>query len=325
MTVADHDEEAEMVATRAFGDTGITVSEIGLGTWQLGRSAQWPDGPDEGDAIRIVHAALDAGVTFIDTAPGYADGQSELNIGAALRGRSDEVVICTKFGHTPEGTTNWAVEAIGPSVRRSAERLGVDHIDIVVLHNPPAEILDGTRSDHYEALEELKQAGLIRAYGASVDWSDDVDLVLATTQSRALEVRMSALYQEPWDAVARAYDEGVGTIIKVPLESGWLAGRYSTDSVFTGVRARWSRDDIALRSGLVDELRALLPHGVPLLDGALRFLLAHHGVSTVIPGTRSVAQLQDAVVAAAEPLPDYAVTAIRDLHRRWLDGHPLDW
>src|SRR5674476_1249558 len=128
-----------MVATRAFGDTGITVSEIGLGSWQLGRSAHWPDGPDEGEAIRIVHAALDAGVTFIDTAPGYADGQSELNIGAALRGRSDEVVICTKFGHTPEGTTNWAVEAIGPSVRRSAERLGVDHIDIVVLHNPPVE------------------------------------------------------------------------------------------------------------------------------------------------------------------------------------------
>src|SRR5665647_3918822 len=93
---ADHDEEAEMVAPRAFGDTGIAVSEIGLGTWQLGRSAQWPDGPDEGEAIRIVHAALDAGVTFIDTAPGYADGQSELNIGAALRGRSDEVVICTK-------------------------------------------------------------------------------------------------------------------------------------------------------------------------------------------------------------------------------------
>src|SRR5665647_3523116 len=243
-----------MVATRAFGDTGITVSEIGLGSWQLGRSAHWPDGPDEGEAIRIVHAALDAGVTFIDTAPGYADGQSELNIGAALRGRSDEVVICTKFGHTPEGTTNWAVEAIGPSVRRSAERLGVDHIDIVVLHNPPAEILDGTRSDHYEALEELTQAGLIRAYGASDDWSDDVDLVLARTPSRALEVRMSALYQEPWDAGARAYDEGVGTIIKVPLESGWLAGRYSTDSVFTGVRARWSRDDIALRAGLVDEL-----------------------------------------------------------------------
>src|SRR5450830_784287 len=196
VTVADHDEEAEMVATRAFGDTGITVSEIGLGAWQLGRSADWPDGPDVGEAIRIVHAALDAGVTFIDTAPGYADGQSELNIGAALRGRSDEVVICTKFGHTPEGTTNWAVEAIGPSVRRSAERLGVDHIDIVVLHNPPAEILDGTRIDHYEALEELKQAGLIRAYGASVDRSDDVDLVLATTPSRALEVRMSALYQE---------------------------------------------------------------------------------------------------------------------------------
>jgi len=91
------------------------------------------------------------------------------------------------------------------------------------------------------------------------------------------------------------------------------------------VRARWSRDDIALRAGLVEELRALLPDGVPLLHGALRFLLAHHGVSTVIPGTRSVAQLQDAVAAAAEPLPAEVVTAIRDLHRRRLDGHPLDW
>ena len=315
-----------MVRTRPFGDTGIAVSEIGLGSWQLGRSAHWPDGPDEQEAVRIVHAALDAGVTFLDTAPGYADGRSELNIGRALRGVDrDRVVICTKFGHLPDGSSDWRSSSIEASVRASAERMGTDHVDVVVLHNPAPEILDGTRSNHYEILERLREQGLVRAYGSSVDWAADLDTVLTTSTSRALEVRMSALYQEPWDAVARARDAGVGTIIKVPLESGWLAGRYGPDAVFTGVRARWSRADVALRAALVDEFRALLPDGVSVLQGALRYLLTSDAVSTVIPGIRSVGQLDDVVAAAAEPLPQAHAVAIRDWFLRRLDGHPLDW
>ncbi len=315
-----------MVRTRQFGDTGITVSEIGLGSWQLGRSAHWPDGPDEQEAVRIVHAALDAGVTFLDTAPGYADGRTELNIGRALRGVDrDRVVICTKFGHLPDGSSDWRSSSIESSVRASAERMGTDHIDVVVLHSPPPEVLDGTRDDHYKVLERLRQQGLVGAYGASVDWAGDVETVLATSTSTALEVRMSALYQEPWDAVGRAHDCGVGTIIKVPLESGWLAGRYGPDAVFTGVRARWSRADVALRAALVEEFRALLPDGVPVLQGALGYLLASDAVSTVIPGIRSVRQLDDVVAAAAEPLPQACTTAIRDWFLRRLGGHPLDW
>ena len=315
-----------MVATRTLGDTGILVSEIGLGAWQLGRSAHWPDGPDEQEAVRIVHAAIDAGITFLDTAPGYADGRSEANIGAALRGgRRDEVVLCTKFGHQPDGTSDWRSSSIEASVRRSAERMGTDHIDVVVLHSPPSEVLDGSRSDHYEVLDRLQQQGLIRAYGASVDRAADVDTVLRTSRSRALEVRLSALFQEPWESVGRADGQGVGTIVKIPLESGWLAGRYTADTVFAGVRERWSREDVALRAGLVDEVRGLLPPGVPMLQGALRFLLAHDGVATVIPGVRSVSQLQDVVTAAAEPLPAGSVTAIRDWYLRRLEGHPLDW
>lgn len=312
--------------TRAFGTTGIEVSEIGLGAWQLVRSSHWPDGPDEDEAVRLVHAALAAGVTFIDTAPGYAEGRSETTLGAALvGGRRDGVVLCTKFGHSADGTTDWAPSSIEASVLASARRMGTDHLDIVVLHSPPPEVLDGTRSEHYAVLERLKQRGVIRAYGASVDSSADVDTVLRTSASQALEVRMSALFQETWPGVERARDRGVGTIVKVPLESGWLSGRYTAETVFSGVRSRWSRQDIALRASLVDQFRSLLPEGVSVPQGALRFLLAHDGVSTVIPGARTVELLHDSIEAAAQPLPAATVAATRRFSADRLASRPLDW
>ena len=284
------------------------------------------DGPDEHQAVRLIHAALAAGVTFIDTAPGYAEGRSETALGAALRGgRRDEVVLCTKFGHRADGTGDWAPSSIEASVLASAKRLGTDHLDIVLLHSPPPEVLDGTSSEHYGVLEELKQRGIIRAYGASVDWSADVDIVLQTTASQALEVRMSALFQETWPGVERARERGVGTIVKVPLESGWLSGRYTAQTVFTGVRSRWSRQDIALRASLVDQFRSLLPTGVSVPQAALRFLLAHDGVSTVIPGARTVDLLLDSIAAAAEPLPAETVGAIRKFSADMLEVGHLDW
>ncbi|MDQ1714261.1 MAG: hypothetical protein QOC60_206 [Frankiaceae bacterium] len=314
-----------MVPTRPFGTTGIEVSRLGLGAWQLGRSSTWLNGPSEREAVDLVHAAVDAGISFIDTAPGYADGQSELNVGAGLRGRRDKVVLCTKFGHTPEGGSNWESGAIRASVERSAQRLGTDNIDIVVLHNPPPEVLDGKQSDHYEVLESLVEEGLIRAYGASVDNSADIDTVLTTSSSNALEVRMSALYQEPWDAIGRAHDNGAGVVIKVPLESGLLTGKYGRDARFSDVRSRWTRDEVTRRAALVDEFRALLPQGMGLISGALRFLLAHEGVSTVIPGTKSLAQLQSTLGAAGDPLPAETVQEIRTWYAEKLGAKPLNW
>jgi len=314
------------VRTRAFGTTGIEVSEIGLGAWQLVRSSQWPDGPDVDEAVRLVHAALADGVTFIDTAPGYGEGRSETALGAALQGgRRDGVVLCTKFGHRADGTSDWDPRSIEESVMASARRMGTDHLDIVLLHSPPPEVLDGVHSEHYAVLEGLKQRGVIRAYGASVDWSADVDTVLETSASQALEVRMSALFQETWPGVERARERGVGAIVKVPLESGWLSGRYNADTVFSGVRSRWSPQDIALRAGLVDQFRSLLPEGVSVPQGALRFLLAHDGVSTVIPGARTVELLQDSIAAAAETLPAEVIAAIRGFYAEVLSTHHLDW
>jgi aryl-alcohol dehydrogenase-like predicted oxidoreductase len=314
------------VQVRPLGATGLDVSVIGLGAWQLGRSAQWPDGPDEAQAVRIVHEAIDAGVTFLDTAPGYADGQSELNIGRALtQGRRDRVVLCTKFGHTPDGGTEWSAAAIAPAVERSARRLGTDVLDVVLLHNPPADLLDGRRSDHYEVLASLVERGLVRAFGASVDTAADLRTVLTTSASRAAEVRLSALYQEPWEAVEEAREAGVGTIVKVPLESGWLSGRYTAESTFTGARARWTPQDVAERAQLVAQLRELLPPGVSLPHGALGFLLANPGVSTVIPGTRSLEQLRSSTAAAAQELPEATVRAIREWYLGRVGEQHLDW
>ena len=313
-----------MMTSRPLGATGIEVSAVGLGAWQLGRSAEWPAGPDPEEAVRIARAALDLGVTFIDTAPVYAGGQSELNVGAALAGvPRDDYVLCTKVGRRPDGSTDWSPEAIEGSVRGSAERLGVEHIDVVVLHSPPPEVL--TSPEHTEALRDLKSKGLIRAYGASVDQGHEIDTALKERPD-VLEVRLSALYQEPLEALGRAAERGVGSIIKVPLESGWLSGAYDADSTFTDVRARWSPADVALRASLVEEFRALLPEGVGTLQGALRFLLAYPEISTLIPGTRSLDHLASSIAAAAEgPLPPDTVDEIESWYSRRIGEQALRW
>ncbi|WP_432940957.1 aldo/keto reductase [Kribbella sp. CA-253562] len=309
---------------RPLGTSGIDVSTIGLGAWQLGRSSSWPTGPDPDEAVRIVHAAVDAGINFIDTAPAYADGQSELNVGTALQSvPRDQVVLCTKVGPTHDGRADWSVDAVATSVEGSARRMGVDHIDVVVLHSPPPEVLNS--AEHYAALETLRDKGLIRAFGASVDWDQDVRTVLANTSSQALEVRMSALFQETWPSVSQAPAYGAGVIVKVPLESGWLSGRYDARSTFDDVRSRWSPEDVAHRAGLVDELRALLPSGTSLVDAAVRFLLANEGVCTVIPGTRSIEHLETSIASAAEPLPTETVDAIRTWYADRLGDQHLAW
>ena len=185
---------------RDFGDTGLRVSEIGLGAWQLGNRIDWVGGPDEAESLAIVRAALDGGVTFFDTAPSYAGGESARILGQALRGRRDQVVLCTKFGHSTEGT-DFSVDRLRGSIEDSLRQLQTDVIDIVLLHNPPAEMFDGTRTPLYEEFEKLKAEGLIRAYGSSLDWPQELDTLLATTRSRAAEVFLSAFHQETWPAL----------------------------------------------------------------------------------------------------------------------------
>jgi aryl-alcohol dehydrogenase-like predicted oxidoreductase len=308
---------------RPLGNTGIQVSEIGLGGWQLAN----PDWglSDKSEALRIVGASLDAGCNFFDTAPGYGHGLSEELLGRALRTARARVVICSKFGHSPQGNSDFSTRAIRPSLEGSLKRLQTDHVDILLLHNPPRALMDGRNADQWAELDKLKAEGKIRAYGISLDTRADLDLMLDTTSSRAAEVLFNAFYQEPRPAFDRAREQGVGLITKVPLDSGWLSGRYRGDSRFEGVRGRWSPEVIARRGALVERFADLVPPGTSMSHAALQFILAQPQVSAVIPGAKSVAQALDNFAAADKQLSPETVAAIRALWADAIEPDPLPW
>ncbi|MGZ9225230.1 MAG: aldo/keto reductase [Anaerolineales bacterium] len=244
---------------RSFVNTGMNVSEIGLGAWQLANPDWGVDSKSE--ALRVIQKSLEAGCNFFDTAPGYAGGRSEELLGEGLKSMRKDVMLCTKFGHTAEGLTDFSTNAIHQSIEASLRRLQTDYLDIVLMHNPPREMMDGRVASQYAEFEKLKAEGKIREYGVSLDWREELEMVVDTTQSKALEVFFNALYQEPLPAFQKAHENGVGIIVKVPLDSGWLSGRYRKGHQFDDIRKRWPPEVVARRSELVEQFAALVPEG----------------------------------------------------------------
>jgi aryl-alcohol dehydrogenase-like predicted oxidoreductase len=309
---------------RPFGNTGMQVSEIGLGAWQLA-NPDW-NVHDTQEALRIVQASLDAGCNFFDTAPGYGQGRSEELLGQGLKSVRQNVIICSKFSHHgADDSHDFDVENLRPVLEGSLRRLQTDYIDMLLLHNPPRDLMDGRTAPQYEALEKLKAEGKIREYGVSLDWREEVERVVSTTQSKALEVMFNVLYQEPLPAFPMAQEKGVGIIVKVPLDSGWLSGRYRGNPHFDDIRKRWSPEILARRTALVEKFAELVPAGTSLVHAALQFTLAQSAVSSVIPGAKSVEQALDNFKAADSRLPDDVLHAMYQLWNAELSGNPLPW
>ena len=310
---------------RPFGNTGMSVSEVGLGAWQLANPDWGID--DRQEALEIVHKSLEAGCNFFDTAPGYGAGRSEELLGEGLKSVRKDVIICTKFSHYSEdGGRDFAASNVRPVLEGSFRRLQTDYVDILLLHNPPRELMDGNVSaELYEELEKLKAEGAIREYGVSLDWRVELENVLDTTKSKAAEVFFNALYQEVLPAFPKAQDQGMGLIVKVPLDSGWLSGRYRGDHKFDDIRSRWSPEVLARRSGLVEKFAALVPEGTSMAHAALQFVLAQPEVSTVIPGAKTVEQALDNFAAADKQLSPETIQAMRDLWIREIAAEPLPW
>jgi aryl-alcohol dehydrogenase-like predicted oxidoreductase len=281
---------------RPLGSTGLEVSAIGFGAWQLCNSDSW-GAMDEQTAHRLVHQAVDEGINLFDTAPNYAHTKSERALGEALHGKRDKAILVSKFGHTPEGprlfTVNWFWESLEGSLRR----LRTDYLDVLLLHNPPMEMYEGT-DPLWNAMERARAQGKIRHYGASLDFAEEAERCLANTRSEVLEILFNIFHQDIRHSFATIRERGAGTIAKVPLDSGWLTGRFDANSRFEGIRARWSAGEIARRAKLVSELEWLTADGSQLAHKAIGYLLSYSEVSCVIPGMRTLDQLKSNLTAA---------------------------
>ncbi len=286
--------------TRTLGNTGIVVSEIGFGAWQLGNARDWSPMSDD-TAHRLVSAAVEMGVTLFDTAPHYADTHSERLLGEALSGKRDNVTIVSKFGHLPTGEKDFRVEAFTTSLADSLHRLQTDYLDVLLLHNPPHDVLAGKHAI-WDALDNAKRRGEIHHFGVSVDLAEEVTTCLQYTDSTVCEVLFNILHQDVRKSFAKVNENGAGVIAKVPLDSGWLTGQFNNAHVFSGVRARWSTEQIATRADLVAQLQWLCDDGKSMTTKALAFPLSYPEVSCVIPGMRTLQQLRENVSASEESM-----------------------
>jgi aryl-alcohol dehydrogenase-like predicted oxidoreductase len=308
---------------RPYGTTGKLVSEIGFGAWQLGNVGDWGTMSDE-EAIKLVQAALGSGVNFFDTAPGYGLGKSEELLGRALKGRRDEVVINTKFGHHSNGSHDFSADRIREAVEGSLRRLQTDYLDSILLHNPSFELLNGSQPQ-YEVLEQLKAEGKILAYGASVDSSREMFEVINNSNSGIMEVMFNIFYQETAAAFKKAQEKNIGLIIKVPLDSGWLSGKYNEGSKFQGIRSRWSAETIKKRSEWLKEVDFITDDKTSMIQAALRFILSYEEVATVIPGTKNLEQLKENVSAAEEAMPKEYVQKLNEIWESEIKNSKFEW
>jgi aryl-alcohol dehydrogenase-like predicted oxidoreductase len=306
-----------VIAQRWFGRLGREVSVIGLGTWQLG--ADWGEVREE-DATAVLEAALEAGVTFLDTADVYGDGRSEQLIGRFLerRGR-DGVTVATKMGRRAEQVpSSYVMERFRAWTDRSRRNLGVDTLDLVQLHCPPSEVIDADAT--YDALDELVADGVIAGYGVSVETCAQALSAIRRPGVASIQIILNAFRLKPLDEVLpAAATAGVGIIARVPLASGLLSGRYDESTTFApddhrtynrhgeafDVGETFSGVDYATGVAAAREFTALVrehgPDGATPAQVALAWVARQPGVTTVIPGARDPEQARANAAAATLP------------------------
>ena len=325
---------------RVLGRTGRPVSIVGLGTWQLG--ADWGS-VTESDALAVLYAAAESGVTFLDTADVYGDGRSERIIGRFLADNTGQrTVVATKMGRrVAQAPENYTLANFRAWTDRSCVNLGVDRLDLVQLHCPPTPVYHSDAV--YDALDTLVAEERIAAYGASVETCDQALAAIARPGVATVQIIFNAFRRKPLDQVLPAASAaGVGIIVRVPLASGLLSGRYTIDTVFsaddhrtynrhgeafdvgetfsgvdyaTGVQAAAEFAAIAAEPGSFSGDRS---GPVTTAQAALRWVAQQPGVTTVIPGARNPEQArQNAAAAAVPPLSEHALGQIRDLYDKY--------
>jgi aryl-alcohol dehydrogenase-like predicted oxidoreductase len=298
------------------------ISRIGFGAWQLGNNQDF-SGMSEKEGIKLVKKAVDAGITFFDTAPNYAGGKSEKILGKALEGLESDIFINTKTGHHPNGNIDFSIDSITKSIYRSIDALNRDKLDSVILHNPVQEVLKG-ETEHYSRLISLKKEGVIGGYGVSIDTPEELKWVLDSSDVDVIEIMFNIIHQSPKVWFDEVRKRGILLIVKIPFDSGWLTGKYDRNSKFEGIRSRWTSEDIELRAELIEEIKDIVGTDdlVPL---ALSFILSFDAVTTVIPGIRNKRQLQSNVDSLNHPLNNEMKKKLEDYYQSRLSGLEIPW
>lgn len=201
----------------------------------------------------------------------------------------------------------------------------MDYIDSIIIHSAPSQYLDGNNNPHYEILERLVEEGKIGAYGASLDTYADMKLFMDTTNGKVIEAFFNILHQDSAKAFDLAMKKEVGIIVKVPLDSGWLSGKYNAESTFSDIRKRWSKLDISTRSLLVDKVKHIVGAERNLSQTTLSFCLAYQAVSTVIPSNTSVRQLENNTESTKHPLTKKLVKSLEDFYQSEVAHLKLPW
>jgi aryl-alcohol dehydrogenase-like predicted oxidoreductase len=313
----------------------MKVSAISFGAWAIGGT--WGS-VDDDESMRALHASIDAGVNFVDTADVYGDGRSERLLARLRRERPGETVwIATKAGrrlpkqvaegYTRENLTAW--------LERSLRNLQMDAVDLLQLHCPPREVYD--RDDVFGALDDFVAAGKIRYYGVSVETVDEAHRAIRHPRVQSVQIIFNMFRWKPAESFfPEAKARGVGIIARVPLASGLLTGKLRADSSFAADdHRRFNREGAAFDKGetfsgvpydvgldAVERLRPLVPQGATLAQLALRFILMFDAVSCAIPGARNPTQARDnAAAAELPPLDAPTMAAVKGVYDERIRPH----
>lgn len=317
---------------RKLGKTGFEISEISLGTWQVG--GKWGADFDQKLAERILHEAVDGGVNFIDTADVYGAGESEKAVGKFVKSRSERIYVATKCGRQLNPHTNEAYqpEVLRQFVEDSLTNMGLETLDLVQLHCPPTEVY--YRPEIFELFDRLKDEGKVQNLGISVEKVEEALKGIEYDNVTTVQIIFNMFRQRPAELFfEQAKKKDVGVIVRVPLASGLLTGKFSQDSTFTeGDHRNFNRhgemfdkgetfSGVDYETGLaaVNELKAVFPGYENLAPVALRWVLQFDGVSTIIPGASRPAQV-DSNLKAAElpPLTEEQVKAVDEIYEKYI-------
>jgi aryl-alcohol dehydrogenase-like predicted oxidoreductase len=312
---------------RALGTTGLTVSEVGMGTWELG-GQEWGE-VSERDAIDLLRYAFEKGVTFYDTSDQYGGGRVERLLGQAFAGVPDQVVIATKVGYEIDsdgwisrgGQTpkyNASPGYLRTAAEESLRRLGREAIDLYQFHAPPPP-------DQWDAafgtMEQLKARGLIRFYGMCLGSAEQALKAIRETGISTLMLTYNILDQSmAREVMPAAQANGIGVFARQPLASGLLSGQLTPDTTFAenDYRKTWRRERFLTDLRKVEAIKAMVGDAAPTLaQAALQFILAHPAVSSVIPGMMTLVQVDDGIAASGgDPLPPELIRKLRELGAR---------